>query len=353
MAISFFHSRRWRIIRFYCVGWTFAFIFLSIVRGVGTMELGTLQFDFKSSMMIAVTLGPLMGFVSGFAQILVEERIYKYISIQRLLLLRFLYSLLFLILLTLLAYGVYELYFGTSIHFWTFAFDTGSGAIYFYVLFVDFFLSALQQISLMLGGTNLWKLMRGKFYSPNEEERIFMFLDLQSSTKLAEKLGHLDYSRFIQDCFNDLGMAIVNNKAEIYQYVGDEAVLTWPLKDGIKKSHCLEAFFSFKRALKNKEGYYLKKYGVQPFFKAGMHGGTVTVTEVGKYKKEIAYHGDTLNTAARIQGQCNALGSELLLSEAMKTQLQVNGYNFESKGNVPLKGKEEKVAIYAVVPSTA
>jgi len=31
------------------------------------------------------------------------------------------------------------------------------------------------------------------------------------------------------------------------------------------------------------------------------------VAEVGEIKTEIAYHGDTINTAARIQEQCNVL----------------------------------------------
>jgi len=38
-----------------------------------------------------------------------------------------------------------------------------------------------------------------------------------------------------------------------------------------------------------------------------MNAGVVTVAEVGKYKKEIAYHKDTINTAARIQVKCNEL----------------------------------------------
>ena len=34
--------------------------------------------------------------------------------------------------------------------------------------------------------------------------KILMFLDLKDSTKIAEELGHIEYSKFIQDCFIDL-----------------------------------------------------------------------------------------------------------------------------------------------------
>lgn len=37
--------------------------------------------------------------------------------------------------------------------------------------------------------------LRGQYHRPKEEDRIFMFLDLKSSTTLAEQLGHLKYSR--------------------------------------------------------------------------------------------------------------------------------------------------------------
>lgn len=311
------------------------------------MEVGSLQFDFLSSMKIALTLGPIMGLISGYAQIITEERIYKYTSIHRMLFIRFVYAILFVILLIVAAYGVYQLYFGTSISLWTFAWDEGSAAIYFYVLFTDSFLSVLRQVSLMLGEGNLTKLLRGKFYTPREETHIFMFLDLQSSTNLAERLGHIQYSLLIQECFNDLGIT-VENEAEVYQYVGDEAVLTWPLEVGLKNQNCLGAFYSFTSLLKEKSEHYRKKYGCEPFFKAGLHAGAVTVTEVGKYKKEIAYHGDAINTAARIQGQCNVFNAELLISETLKNQLDNKQFTFTTLGSIPLQGKEEEVSICAV-----
>ncbi|PWL40448.1 hypothetical protein DKG77_06455 [Flagellimonas aquimarina] len=341
------NKRRWRVIRFYLIGWTLAFVFLSIVRGVGTEELGALKFDFIPSLMIAFTLGPIMGTGSAVAQILMEERVYRHVSIGRLLLINSLYSILFIILLVIIAYGVYEMYFGVHIDIITFAFDTGSVAIYFYVIVVDLLLAIFRQVNLMLGEGNLGRLILGKFYTPREEERIFMFLDLQSSTEHAERLGHVKYSMLVQDCFNDLGVA-AKNGAEIYQYVGDEAVLTWKLKQGLQNENCLRAYYNFVALLQKKSDHYQKRYDCKPFFKAGLHAGLVTVTEVGKYKKEIAYHGDTINTAARIQGQCNTLGSALLLSESLKGQLASSDFAYKTMGSIPLKGKKDKVEICAV-----
>lgn len=346
-SVKFKNKRKWRIIRDYCIGWTLSFIFLSIVRGVGTTENGSLQFGFWSSILIAFSLGPILGALSGYAEIFMEERFYKRISIRKFLTIRFGYSVLFVIVLTVIAYGVYQLYFGTDMGLVAFAFDKGSGAIYFYVLSVDLLMSAISQINLMLGENNLLRLLMGGFYTPREEERVFMFLDLQSSTQLAEQLGHFEYSKLIQDCFNDLGV-VVENEAEIYQYVGDEVILTWKTKDGLRNHNCLNAYFNFMAQLNRRSDYYEEKYNCIPFFKAGVNSGLVTVTEVGRYKKEIAYHGDPINTAARIQSKCNEFRKGLLISENLKALVNSNKFEFEKLGTIPLRGKSTEVGIFAV-----
>jgi adenylate cyclase len=105
--------------------------------------------------------------------------------------------------------------------------------------------------------------------------------------------------------------------------------------------------------LYKRKDHYLKNYGVQPHFKAGAHSGTVTVTEIGKYKKEIAYHGDPVNTAARIQGQCNRLGAELLISNELKKHVESGFFKLEPAGSVLLRGKQKAVEIFSVSrPST-
>jgi len=345
--MKFINKRRWGIVRDYCIGWTLALVFLSIVRGVGTTENGTIDFDFWTSIVFSLCLGPIFGGISGYVQVLTEERVYKRMSIQRLLLLRLLYVILFLLSLIFITYLVFRVFFGIKIGFVTYMFDDGSLPVYLYIIVVDQIMVIIRQVNLLLGEKNFLKLLTGKFYTPREEERIFMFLDLQSSTQIAEKLGHIKYSMLIQDCLNDLGV-VVENEAEIYQYVGDEVILTWEGQNGIRKLNCLNAYYNFKGQLAKKRAYYEEAYGFVPFFKAGVNIGVVTVTEVGKYKKEIAYHGDTINTAARIQGKCNEYQRGLLISAFLRERLDTDEYIFEELDHIVLKGKEKSVLIYGV-----
>jgi adenylate cyclase len=110
----------------------------------------------------------------------------------------------------------------------------------------------------------------------------------------------------------------------------------------------LDAFYAFKQQIIDRSSYYQVKYGHVPFFKAGLHCGLITVTEVGKYKREIAYHGDTINTAARIQAKCNEYGVELLVSEELYESLSKERYQFDDKGCVELKGKKKRIELYEV-----
>jgi adenylate cyclase len=207
----------------------------------------------------------------------------------------------------------------------------------------------ILQINEKFGQGILVNFLLGKYHRPKEDERIFMFMDLKSSTTYAEKLGHIRYSQLIQDCFFDLTEIVISYEAKIYQYVGDEVVLSWDVEMGINHENCLKTFFAYEDLLQSKSLYYKNKYGVVPEFKAGLNLGTVTVAEVGEIKKELAYHGDVLNTAARIQSKCNDFKKKLLVSEQIITHFEKQlTYGFEFLGDVILKGKEESVNIYAV-----
>jgi adenylate cyclase len=207
----------------------------------------------------------------------------------------------------------------------------------------------ILQINEKFGQGVLINFLLGRYHRPKEDKRIFMFMDLKSSTTHAEKLGHIRYSQLIQDCFFDLTDIVLSYEAKIYQYVGDEVVLSWDVEKGINHQNCLKTFFAYDNLLQRKSAYYKNKYGVIPEFKAGLNLGAVTVAEVGEIKKELAYHGDVLNTAARIQGRCNEYNKKLLVSEELKNNFEKQPtYGFEFLGDVILKGKEEPVNIYAV-----
>jgi adenylate cyclase len=214
------------------------------------------------------------------------------------------------------------------------------------ILFINFIL----QVNRKFGPGNLFNLILGRYSNPQNEHHIFMFMDLKGSTAIAEKLGHNEYSKLMQSCFHDLTDIVIKYRASIYQYVGDEVVLCWDMRNGLKNLNCIKTYFAFEKKLRSREDFYRKKFDLFPFFKCGIDCGEVTVAEIGDIKREIAYHGDVLNTAARIEKLCTPQNKKMLISEYLEKKLSndLNGFSKEFIGEFELRGKMEKLKIYSV-----
>lgn len=223
----------------------------------------------------------------------------------------------------------------------------------FYVLLFQYSFSSLlvtfsAQIVKKYGRDIFLPMLLGVYRTPREEERIFMFLDLKSSTTLAEELGHLKYSRFVQEFIMDVNRCLDAYHANVYQYAGDEVILTWNAKN-MKSNVCIEFFFACEMVINSRRTFYMDTFGVVPAFKAGVDSGKVTAVEIGDIKRDIAYHGDTINTAARIQGLCNSTNQKLLISRSIMNNLVADiGFGVESIGSFNLKGKKTPTHLYSV-----
>ena len=218
--------------------------------------------------------------------------------------------------------------------------------VYFYLS--GYFINFLKGVEKKVGRGNFKSWMFGMLNKPMEQERIFMFIDMKSSTSIAEKLKHKKYSHLVQDVFNDL-VVVYNYQGEIYQYLGDGAIISWNLKDGLRRNNFLNAFFAFKNVINKRKRYYKRKYGIIPKFKAGIHAGKVMVLQVGKIRRDISYNGDTINTAARIESVCNDYRQELLISGDFYNLLKdKKKFNFKNIDKIKLKGKRKEIEIYSV-----
>ena len=207
----------------------------------------------------------------------------------------------------------------------------------------------ISEVSDNIGQGVLKNFFMGKYHTPLIENRIFMFLDMKSSTTIAEKMGHLKYYQFLNDYYADLTKAILETSGEIYQYVGDEVVVSWLADRGITNLSCIDCYFLCKKIInKNSKAYY-SKYKVVPDFKVGIHVGSITAGEIGVIKKEIVFTGDILNTTSRIQGECNKYTVDNLISEDLKLLLPSDHhYTIREIGSFKLRGKMNEIKLLTV-----
>lgn len=209
---------------------------------------------------------------------------------------------------------------------------------------------AILNINEKYGPGVIKQLILGKYHRAREEERIFMFLDMNSSTAIAEKIGHEKYYNLLNDVYAQITDPIIATSGEIYQYVGDEVVISWPLKNGLLNANCLNCYFGIVEVISGKAAKYIQKYNLQPVFKAGLHCGKVTTGEVGVIKKDLVFTGDVLNTTARIRTKCTEYGVNLLLSDELLHSLKLPPHLFKAIkiGTIDLRGKVKKVVLFTL-----
>ncbi len=201
----------------------------------------------------------------------------------------------------------------------------------------------------LLGPGVLLGYVTGRYHRPRREFRLFMFLDLKGSTTLADNMIADSYFGFLHRYFTEMSEPILETDAEIYQYVGDEVVLTWKMRNGLEEANCIRVFFLIEDQIRAHRDHFLQAYGVVPEFKAGVHAGEVIIAQIGELKSEIVYNGDVLNTTARIQALCNELGQKLLVSAELMERLSLGPeYTVIELGAVPLRGKAETFGLCAV-----
>jgi adenylate cyclase len=210
------------------------------------------------------------------------------------------------------------------------------------------------QVGQMVGPRNLGHIILGRYHRPHLEERFFLFVDIAGSTTLAERIGPVAVHRFLAGVFRLTSDPIGDYAGEIYQYVGDEMVVTWTLageRDGVRPIAC---FFAIVAALEGAAPEFEREFGVAPAVRAALHAGRVISGEIGDTKRDIVFHGDAMNTAARLEQATRDLGHRFLVSaDALSRLASTTGYALEHLGPQALRGRAVPVDVYAVTAATA
>lgn len=188
-------------------------------------------------------------------------------------------------------------------------------------------------------------ILAGKYIEPREEKKIIMFIDLKDSTAIAEQLGHKKYFLFIKDFIYHVSKAILKCGADIYQYVGDEVVLSWPATENNYKN-CIRALLEVRKELQKNSGEYRRKFAMIPDFRAGIHTGNVMIGEIGIVKKDLAMSGDSMNIAARIKNIVTDLNKRFIASKDFVDAVGLKEFQAESAGIIELKGKENGLELF-------
>ena len=214
---------------------------------------------------------------------------------------------------------------------------------------VTFIIIFILQISRLVGGRTLSNLILGRYHRPRMEERFFLFVDIVGSTQIAETIGPLSMHRFLGQVFTLAAEPVTDYHGEIYQYVGDEIVVTWPVTVGKCDARPLTCFFAIQSALADAEVSFQTRFGVIPTMRGALHAGTVVSGEVGVNRRSIVFHGDVMNVASRLEQATREMGCGFLASADSINLLENKGpYRLHDRGQHPLRGRRTPLQVYEV-----
>jgi adenylate cyclase len=212
-----------------------------------------------------------------------------------------------------------------------------------------FFFILLLQLSRIVGERTLRDIVFGRYHRPRTEERFFLFVDIAGSTPLAERIGPAAVHRFLGRVFRVASAPIDDHGGEIYQYVGDEIVITWTVSEGRKRARPLGCFFATEQALERATPEFEREFGAVPRLHAALHAGPVIAGEVGESRRAIVFHGDVMNTTSRLEQAARDVERQFLVSGDALDRLEgLEAHALEDLGRQRLRGRAASVHVYAV-----
>lgn len=210
------------------------------------------------------------------------------------------------------------------------------------------FVVFLQAASLV-GRRTFRNLVLGRYRRPRSERRFFLFVDVVGSTALAERLGPLQAHRFLAAVYSAAAEPVAACAGEIYQYVGDEMVVTWTEAEGLPDARPLRCFFEIEAALARQAARFRAGFEVEPRLRGALHLGEVIAGEIGELRRAIVYHGDVMNTAARLEQATREAGVRFIASAAALEALGRPGeLAYRDLGALALRGRAEALPAWSV-----
>jgi adenylate cyclase len=219
-----------------------------------------------------------------------------------------------------------------------------------YSLAVSAVIVSLIRVRDLIGSEVFLNLLLGRYYKPAREERVFLFVDVIGSTRFAEAFGDLRAQEFLGAFFAALAEPVRAYRGSVDDYIGDMALITWPLARGVQDARCVACVFAIQDALARTASAWRERFGTVPQFRAALHGGPVVTAEIGVDRHKIAYFGDTVNTTARLEALCRTLDVPVLISADLLDRLPAlpEGVAADQLGEHVLRGRDRPLAIAAL-----
>ncbi len=197
-----------------------------------------------------------------------------------------------------------------------------------------------------IGIETLFHLMIGTYHRPVIEEKVLLFLDINDSTSLAERLGAVQIKSLVGKFLFDISKPITNYGGEIYLYKGDGLIALWNWNEALRENRILRAIDAVFASVERERSEYQRQFGVVPRFRIGVHGGEVVVSEQGDTKRAIGVYGSTINIAARMEEAAKAHDVACVVSGDVVEALSDGEQQLLPLGHEQVKGISVEIPVF-------
>ncbi len=197
-----------------------------------------------------------------------------------------------------------------------------------------------------IGIETLFHLTVGTYHRPVLQEKILLFLDVNNSTGLAERLGAIQTKSLMGKFLFDVSKPITDHGGEIYLYKGDGLIALWDWREAVKGNRVLRAIDAVFATIDREQTKYLEQFGTVPSFRVGVHGGEVVVSEQGDTKRAIGVYGSTINIAARMEEAAKAHNVPCVISGDVADALLDNDERLSAIGHEKVRGISAEIPIF-------
>jgi adenylate cyclase len=173
-----------------------------------------------------------------------------------------------------------------------------------------------------------------------------MFVDINDSTALAERLGAVQIKSLVGKFLFDISRPITDYGGEIYLYKGDGLIAIWAWHEAIRQNKLLRAIDAVFAGVEHEDENYRRQFGVAPTFRIGVHGGDVVISEQGDTKRSIGIYGITINIAARMEEAAKIHGVNCAISGDVAGAFSESADRLHPIGHERIKGISTEVPIF-------
>ncbi len=180
-----------------------------------------------------------------------------------------------------------------------------------------------------------------------EKEMTVLFSDIWSFTTMSEKMAPRDIFQYLNRYLEKAGPIIRSHGGFIDKFIGDSIMALFPghPKNAVDASVALVKVV--EEFNKENEGKNLPilKIGV------GIHIGRLILGTIGEMERmDGTVISDAVNAASRIESLTRVYKASILVSGEIVEKLGENPYQSQYMDTVALKGKENELKIYQIIP---